>query len=109
MAINQRRGPEATYEAGKTGAGYRTPDTVHELPEDVVPSQRQPKGDHNRRLAMFLEPEEFAAEAGVTVDELREYEHTGPDGRFDLEVARRVGEALDRLEAVTPSDRKITS
>lgn len=109
MAINQRRGPETRYEAGTTGAGVEVPGTVHELPEDVPPTRRQPKGDHNRRLALFLEPEAFAAEAGITVEELRDYERTGPDGQFDLEVARRIGEALDRLEAVTPSDRKIIS
>lgn len=109
MAVNESRGPEATYQAGKTGDGAQVSDTVHELPEDVPPSQRQPKGDHNRRLALFLEPEEFAAEAGITVEQLREYERTGPDGKFDIEVARRISEALARLEAVTPAERKIVS
>ena len=30
------------------------------------PHERSPKGDHNRRLALGLEPEQFAAEAGVS-------------------------------------------
>lgn len=68
-----------------------------------VPTERQPKGDHNRRLAMGIEPDAFAAEAGVTTEQLREYERTSPDHRFDPEVARRVGETLDRLEAVLPN------
>jgi hypothetical protein len=51
----------------------------------------------------------FAAEAGITEEELRDYERTGPDGEFDLEVARRVGEALDRLEAATPPSERIVS
>jgi len=71
------------------------------------PSRRQPKGDHNRRLALGLEPEQFAAEAGITVEELREYEFTGPDHDFDIEVARRVGEALERLEADPPDSQKV--
>ena len=71
------------------------------FPQD--PSDRQPKGDHNRRLSLGLEPEEFAAEAGVSVKALREYEMTGPDQDFDVEVARRIGEALEKLEAVLPN------
>ncbi|WP_108461030.1 hypothetical protein [Devosia naphthalenivorans] len=68
-----------------------------------IPTERQPKGDHNRRLALGIEPEAFAAEAGVTTEQLREYERTSPDHRFDAEVARRVGETLDRLEGVLPN------
>jgi len=67
------------------------------------PARRQPKGDHNRRLAMGLEPEQFAAEAGVTPEALRQYELTSPDQDFDVDVARRVGDALDRLEQVLPN------
>lgn len=67
------------------------------------PTQRQPKGDHNRRLAMGLDPDQFAAEAGVTTEELREYERTSPDHRFDPAVAARVGAALERLEAKLPN------
>ena len=74
-----------------------------QLDADVDPAARQPKGDHNRRLGLGLDPDHFAAEAGVTVAELRDYEETPPDGSFDDEVARRVGAALDRLEAVLPN------
>ena len=68
-----------------------------------IPSERQPKGDHNRRLVLGIDPDAFAAEAGVTTEQLREYERTSPDHRFDAEVARRVGETLDRLEGVLPN------
>lgn len=64
------------------------------------PAERSPKGDHNRRLALGLEIEELAFHAGVSVDELRDYEFTPPDGKFDITVAGRVGSALERLEAV---------
>ena len=67
------------------------------------PSERQPKGDHNRRLSLGLDADAFAAEAGVTVEALREYEMTAPDHDFDVEVAQRVGEALERLEAILPN------
>jgi hypothetical protein len=67
------------------------------------PSQRQPKGDHNRRVSMGLDLDQFAAEAGLTPEALREYEMTSPDHGFDIEVARRVGYTLERLEAVLPN------
>ncbi len=67
------------------------------------PTQRQPKGDHNRRLSLGLDPEEFAAAAGITVEELRDYENTWPDHQFSPMIAERVGEALERLEAVLPN------
>lgn len=67
------------------------------------PARRQPKGDHNRRLAMGIGPEDFAAEAGITEQALRDYERTAPDHTFDVEVARLVGLALDRLEQVRPN------
>lgn len=75
----------------------------------IDPSQRQPKGDHNRRLALGLDPDVFAVEAGVTVEELREYELTSPDQDFDLDVARRVGFALERLEANPPASQKVVN
>ena len=65
------------------------------------PHQRSPKGDHNRRLALGLELDEFAAQAGASVEEVRDYEFTPPDGHFDISVAQRVGDALERLEAST--------
>jgi transcriptional regulator with XRE-family HTH domain len=63
------------------------------------PHERSPKGDHNRRLALGMELDELAEEAGITPQELRHYEFTPPDGEFELAVAQRVGEALERLEA----------
>jgi hypothetical protein len=75
----------------------------------IDPSQRQPKGDHNRRLALGLDPDIFALEAGVTVEELRQYELTGPDQDFDLDVARQVGFALERLEANPPPTQKVVN
>ncbi|RYE50661.1 MAG: XRE family transcriptional regulator, partial [Rhizobiaceae bacterium] len=54
------------------------------------PSHRFPKGDHNRRISLGLDPEQMAAEAGVTPEALREYETTSPDDDFDAEVAKRV-------------------
>ena len=77
------------------------------LPSD--PARRSPKGDHNRRLALGLEPEQFAAEAGVQLEELRQYELTSPDQDFDLAVADRVGRALDRLEAHPPSSQRVVT
>lgn len=73
----------------------------------VPPTMREPKGDHNRGLSLGLEPDDFAREAGVTVDQLRDYERTAPDHDFDLDVARRVGEALDRLEANPPPTQRV--
>lgn len=73
----------------------------------VTPQMREPKGDHNRRLALGLDPDQFAAEAGVSTEDLRDYERTGPDHEFNLEVARLVGEALDRLEANPPPTQKV--
>lgn len=69
----------------------------------IAPAERQPKGDHNRRLSLGLDPEQFATAAGVTVEALGEYERTGPDHDFDLVVAQRVGEALERLEHLLPN------
>ncbi|WP_375450706.1 hypothetical protein [uncultured Devosia sp.] len=69
------------------------------------PTQRQPKGDHNRRLSLGLDPDDFAAEAGITTEQLRDYERTSPDHRFDAAVAQRVGETLERLEAVLPNSQ----
>jgi hypothetical protein len=75
----------------------------------IDPSQRQPKGDHNRRLALGLDPDAFALEAGVTVEALRQYELTSPDQDFDLDVARQVGFTLERLEANPPPTQKVVN
>ena len=69
------------------------------------PSQRQPKGDHNRRLSLGVDPDQFAVEAGISVEELRTYEQTAPDHGFDVVVAARVGETLNRLEAILPNSQ----
>ena len=63
------------------------------------PAERQPKGDHNRRIALGFDINQFAVEAGITTDQLHQYETTAPDHDFDVEVAEMVGIALDRLEA----------
>jgi hypothetical protein len=75
----------------------------------IDPSEREPKGDHNRRLALGMDPDVFAAEAGVTTEQLREYELVGPDEAFDVEVARRVGIALERLEANPPASQIVVN
>lgn len=66
----------------------------------VYDDERSPKGDHNRRIALGFSLEDFAIEAGLTPEALREYETTGPDDDFNLAVAHQVGLALDRLEAL---------
>lgn len=70
------------------------------MTEPVYDDERSPKGDHNRRIALGFSLEEFAAEAGVIPEALREYETTGPDDDFNLAVAHQVGVTLDRLEAL---------
>jgi hypothetical protein len=68
----------------------------------IDPAMREPKGDHNRRLSLGVDPDRFAALAGISTEDLRKYELTSPDEDFDLEIARLVGEALERLEANPP-------
>jgi hypothetical protein len=75
------------------------------MPKYTADAPLQPKGAHNRRLSLGLEPEALAAEAGVTTEQLRDYERTGPDHDYDLEVARLVYAALDRLERVEPNSQ----
>lgn len=67
------------------------------------PVEREPRGDRNRRISLGLEPEQFAAEAGISVDDLRAYESAADDHMFSPIIAQRVGEALDRLEQVLPN------
>lgn len=73
----------------------------------VDPADRQPKGDHNRRLSLGIDINDFAVHAGLTPEQVREYEKTSPDHEFDREVARRYGEALERLEANPPSSQSV--
>lgn len=68
------------------------------MTEFIAPSDRQPKGDHNRRIALAFDIDAFASEAGITTEQLHDYETTAPDHDFDADVARLVGQALDRLE-----------
>ncbi len=77
------------------------------MTQHVPPTMREPKGDHNRRLSLGMEPEQFAAAAGITVEQLRAYELTGPDQDYDMDVADRVGWALERLEANPPNSQKV--
>ena len=77
------------------------------LPND--PSNRSPKGDHNRRLALGMDPDDFALEAGVTPEALHAYEVTSPDHDFDIYVADLVGAALERLEANPPASQKVSN
>ncbi len=64
------------------------------------PEQRFPKGDHNRRLALEIDPDVFAAQAGITTEELRAYELSPPEGPFDPVVAEKVGAALEMMEGL---------
>jgi hypothetical protein len=63
------------------------------------PGKRLPRGDKNRRLSLGVSRDLMAEAAGITVEQLHDYEHTQPDRRFSLEIARRVGSALEQLEA----------
>ena len=75
------------------------------VPND--PALRSPKGDHNRRIALGLDIDDFAREAGVTPEALQAYETTEPDDDFDDNIAALVGAALERLEANPPSSVKV--
>lgn len=79
------------------------------MTQPVNPTMREPKGDHNRRLALGMDPDVFAAHAGITVEQLRAYELTGPDDDFDLVIAQAIGAALERLEANPPSSQKVVN
>jgi transcriptional regulator with XRE-family HTH domain len=73
----------------------------------IDPAMREPKGDHNRRLALGMDIEAFASEAGLTRDQVYAYEMTSPDHDFDLTVAQNYGIALERLEAHPPSSQLV--
>lgn len=62
------------------------------------PRDRMPRGDKNRRISLGIDRDVMAAQAGVSVEQLHDYEFTQPDKHFDLDVARRVGATLERLE-----------
>lgn len=63
----------------------------------------QPKGDHNRRVSLGLDPDQFAAEAGITTEQLRDYERTSPDHDYDPAVAECIAATLERLERHNPN------
>ncbi len=73
------------------------------MPKYTADAPLQPKGAHNRRLSLGLEPEALAAEAGVTTEQLRDYERTSPDHDYDIEVAQLIYTALERLERHNPN------
>jgi DUF2934 family protein len=85
----------------------RANDGLRQHPDGA--EHRQPIGDHNRRLSLGVDIEQFAAEAGVSRDALRGYELTPAGSAFDLQIAERVGAALDRLEANPPPTQKVTN
>jgi len=70
-------------------------------------TEREPKGDHNRRLSLGLDLDQMAAEAGVTAVQLKTYEMALPDDEVDTNVAAKVGTALERLEAAPPPSQKV--
>jgi hypothetical protein len=74
------------------------------FPQD--PHDRMPRGDKNRRISLGIDRDEMAAFVGVTAEQLHDYEFTQPDKHFDVDVARRVGIILDRLEATSPHAEK---
>jgi hypothetical protein len=63
------------------------------------PQARSPKGDHNRRLSLGIDADEFAATAGISVDDLKHYEFADTDEISDPVIAEKVGRTLERLEA----------
>jgi hypothetical protein len=67
------------------------------LPPD--PRERLPRGDKNRRLSLGVSRDLMAEAAGISVEQLHDYEPTQPDRRFSLAIARRVGSALEQLES----------
>ena len=77
--INKTPSPKQTRDGNEGDARYVARGDEG-LPEQqassysVDPALRQPKGDHNRRLALPMEADAFAAAAEITVEELKEYE-----------------------------------
>ncbi|KKB78228.1 hypothetical protein VW35_11255 [Devosia soli] len=67
----------------------------------------QPKGDHNRRLALGMDIAVFAAEAGLTQEQVHDYEFSAIDHEFDAAVAEKYEAALERLEANPPATQRV--
>lgn len=79
------------------------------MPIFTTSSAHQPKGDHNRRIALDLGIDEFAQLAGLTPDEVQNYEMTTIDHEYDAQVAERYAAALQRLEADPVVPRRVIS
>jgi cytochrome oxidase assembly protein ShyY1 len=77
------------------------------MPIFTSSSAHQPKGDHNRRIALDLGVAEFAQAAGLTPNQVQEYEMTSIDHEYDEGVAQRYGAALERLEANPVVPRRV--
>lgn len=73
----------------------------------VDDARREPKGDHNRRLSLGMDPDRFADLAGISVEELRRYELTSPDQDYDRAIAARVAVTLDQLEGNPPPSQSV--
>ncbi len=68
---------------------------------------REPKGDHNRRLSLGMDPDRFADLAGISVEDLRKYELTSPDQDYDPVIAARVAATLNLLESNPPATQVV--
>lgn len=71
------------------------------------PEMRAPKGDHNRRLSLGIDIDDFAKEAGLTREQVHDYEMTPIEHNHDLDVAQKYGIALNRLEDQPPPSQKV--
>lgn len=67
----------------------------------------QPKGAHNRRLALGMDIADFAAAAGLTQEQVHDFEFASIDHEFDEAVAQKYEAALERLEANPPSSQVV--
>jgi hypothetical protein len=104
----QGREQEYWYRALERTLRERNADNgMRQHPADAGAAHREPKGDHNRRLALGLDRGRFAAEAGVSAEDLKDNAESLPGDDFDLGVARHVGLALERLEASPPTSQKV--
>jgi transcriptional regulator with XRE-family HTH domain len=66
--------------------------------QSMHPPVRSAASDRRRRMELGLSLDDFAIEAGISPNQLHDYESTAPGGRVDANVVLCVGEALDRLE-----------
>jgi hypothetical protein len=59
------------------------------------PPVRSAASDRRRRMELGLSLDDFAIEAGISPNQLHDYESTAPGGRVDANVVLCVGEALE--------------